>query len=832
MDSESKQIIERLMQENLALKALLDKHGIPFDQALSSKEERQGRDLPDEHNLDGHPGEKVVLGESDIQSVNPLDDKSPLVSQEALSSNRVLSAEERLAIFALLFRGRDMYAKRWESAKSGKKGYSPACRNEFIDGVCNKKKTNCADCKYRDLLPLTKEVLKQHLLGNITIGVYPLLDDNTCYFLACDFDKDSWVDDARGYVSTCRELGIPAYTEVSRSGNGAHVWIFFSEAVLAKEARELGFMIISLTCDRIRQLSLTSYDRFFPNQDTLPSGGFGNLIALPLQKVPRSKGYSVFVDDQGNAYTNQWEVLKGVEKMDQSTIQAVLEKTRALDVACDLPLEDLGEEEASGKSKPDSMKLVEGKPWERKKGNDQKLTGPLPSELTLVIANMIFIEKSKLPQQLLNRLIRLATFQNPEFYKAQAMRFSVWDKPRFISCAENYEEYIGLPRGCIEAVQQLLGANGIVSVIDDKRGSGEAIEVSFTKVLYPAQEEALRTMLGYDTGILHAPTASGKTVVAAAMIASRGVSTLILVHRSELKKQWEERLRTFLSPSMKGKKGELSYKIDVLLFQSLGKKDDRVEILDRYGMVVVDECHHLGAYSFESLLKEVKARFVVGLTATPIRRDGKHPIVTMQLGPIRHVVPRSSMPEMRMVVLARLINVVSIPDGLSIQEVFRLLAEDRDRNRLIAEDVRDACRKSRNVLVLSQRCDHVVALAGELELLGQECFVLHGRMGVKKRREVMGAFDEIVGPRVLFSTGSLIGEGFDKPVLDTLFLALPISWKGTLSQYAGRLNREYPGKVEVRVYDYVDGGNKQVLNMYKRRQGGYRALGYEMEERE
>ncbi|MGB4407697.1 MAG: DEAD/DEAH box helicase family protein [Sphaerochaeta sp.] len=293
-------------------------------------------------------------------------------------------------------------------------------------------------------------------------------------------------------------------------------------------------------------------------------------------------------------------------------------------------------------------------------------------------------------------------------------------------------------------------------------------------------------------------------------------------------------MKTFLSPTERllGKKGKLSYKVDVLLFQSLIKQEDSKEVLDRYGQVIVDECHHLGAFSFESLLKQVKAKYVVGLTATPIRRDGRHPIVTMQLGPIRHVVKRSSVQEMHMLVFTKMIRKSSIPDGLPIQEVFKRLAQDKDRNRMIAKDVKEACSEGRNILVLSQRCDHLVALAQELEMINQECFVLHGKMGVKKRRQTMIEFDEFNGPKVLLSTGSLIGEGFDKPELDTLFLALPISWRGTLSQYAGRLNREYPGKVEVRVYDYVDEGNKQLLNMFKRRQTGYRALGYKEKEGE
>ncbi|MBI9095908.1 MAG: DEAD/DEAH box helicase family protein [Sphaerochaeta sp.] len=291
-------------------------------------------------------------------------------------------------------------------------------------------------------------------------------------------------------------------------------------------------------------------------------------------------------------------------------------------------------------------------------------------------------------------------------------------------------------------------------------------------------------------------------------------------------------MKTFLSPTegLLGKKGKLSYKVDVLLFQSLVKREDRREVLDRYGQVIVDECHHLGAFSYESLLKQVKAKYVAGLTATPIRRDGRHPIVTMQLGPIRHVVPRSSVQEMHMLVYSKMIRKASIPEDLPIQEVFKRLALDKDRNRMIAQDVKEACGEGRNILVLSQRCDHLLTLAQELENIGQRHYILLGRMGVKKRRQTMTEFDEAEGPKVLLSTGSLIGEGFDKPELDTLFLTLPISWKGTLYQYAGRLNREYPGKVEVRVYDYVDGENKLLLNMFKRRQTGYRALGYKMKE--
>ena len=370
-----------------------------------------------------------------------------------------------------------------------------------------------------------------HPSGEHTIGVYPLLADDSCYFLAVDFDEADWKEDAQAFIQSCSELGIPAALEISRSGNGVHAWIFFATNVSARDARRLGTAIISHTCSRTRQLKLTSYDRLFPNQDTMPKGGFGNLIALPLQKKPRENGFSVFVDKHLQPYPDQWAFLAKIQPMAVVDIEPTI--LRATGNAHPLDVTFIDEEDHK-------------EPWKRSDSKNAKLTGPLPESLSITLANLIYFEKSQLPQPLANRLIRLAASQNPEFYKAQAMRFPVWDKPRVIGCAENYPNHIALPRGCLDAALNLLKENGIHCDLKDERFDGQAIDITFAGTLRPDQELAVSEMLQHHAGVLCAPTAFGKTVTAAAMIARRGINTLILVHRTELLKQWQERLQSFL----------------------------------------------------------------------------------------------------------------------------------------------------------------------------------------------------------------------------------------------------------------------------------------------
>ncbi len=729
------------------------------------------------------------------------------------------SPAEKISLFRRLFRGRtDVYARRWESLR-GKSGYSPVCGDEWKPGVCRKPQVKCADCACRRLLPLDDQVIYDHLAGKHTAGLYPLLTDDTCGFLAVDFDGAEWEKDAAAFRKSCRELEIPAALEISRSGNGAHIWIFFSQPVPAAQARQLGSALISHTCERTRQLSLTSYDRFFPNQDTLPRGGFGNLIALPLQKLPRLQGRSVFAGDNFAPYPDQWAFLTSIRPLSGLELAEALLRAGGGRHPLDLTA-DPGEDE------PD--------PWQRPIALPRRIPGPLPESLRLVLGNQIYIAKADLPQPLLNRLIRLAAFPNPEFYRAQAMRMPVWNKPRVIGCAENFPRHIGLPRGCRKAVLELLEQNVIRFEIEDTRPPERKVEVKFIGTLRREQKAAVRAILQEETGVLCAPPGFGKTVVAAAVISRRRVSTLILVHRTELLRQWRERLSAFLelpkgSPgAIGGGRKKSTGEIDVAILQSLSRRPDLEGLLDNYSQIIVDECHHISAVSFEAVIRASRARYILGLTATPVRRDGHHPIVLMQCGPIRHqAAGRDTAPAILEVIPAYLPPPQISPET-PIQEVFRAIAADENRARRICRDVIAAYREGRKILVLTERTGHLELLRAALEGEVKNCFVLHGRLGKRQRQNILGELAALdnSAPRALLATGRLIGEGFDHPPLDTLVLAMPISWKGTLRQYAGRLHREHPGKRDAHIYDYIDSGLPRLLRMWMKRRRGYRAMGY------
>ncbi|RKX94556.1 MAG: DEAD/DEAH box helicase [Spirochaetes bacterium] len=772
--------LQSLRNENKRLKALLEQHKISWK-----------------------------VAESDL--TRPPHPENP--------STTKFSTEDKISLFRRLFQGRnDVYARRWESNK-GKSGYSPACGNEWKPGICGKPKIKCGECSHRDLLPITDEVVFDHLSGKHTIGIYPLFGDDYCRFLAIDFDKKQWKEDTQSFLESCRELKIPAIMEISRSGKGAHIWIFFEAPVPAKEARRLGSALISFTCSRNHQLSLDSYDRLFPNQDTIPKGGFGNLIALPLQKIPRERGCSVFIDLYGEPYPDQWAFLGSINSMPHYKIEKAIVDASAGSQPLDISITATEDENA---------------PWITPEAVPEIIPGVMPKTMTLILSNQIFIERKTLPQPLLNRLIRLAAFANPEFYKAQAMRFPVWNKPRIIGCAENHTHHIGLPRGCLDDVKSLLERQSIRVEIQEERCQGTPLSVLFTGMLRAEQKKALRKMLKEDTGILSAPTAFGKTVVAAALIAERKVNTLILVHRTELLRQWQERLESFLNlvdgppGTYGGGKKNLKSHLDIAVMQSLIRLENLPEILGGYGQIIVDECHHISAFSFESILKQARARYVLGLTATPRRRDGHHPIIFMQCGSIRHHVIRSSTTPAIMEVRPQFLKAPLMPSTAKIQDVFHHLAQDDERTDRIAGDIQTVYREGRKILVLTERTIHLESLKEALGNTIDNLFVLHGRLSRKKRKQVLDNL-ECLGskaPRIILATGRLIGEGFDHPLLDTLFLALPISWKGTLQQYAGRLHRYHPEKCDIRIYDYIEADHPQLNRMWEKRLRGYKAMGY------
>lgn len=735
-----------------------------------------------------------------------------------------LSTDAKVALFRRLFRGRtDVYPVRWESKSSGKSGYAPACANEWRAGLCEKPRVKCADCGHRRLIPLSDAVIYGHLAGDHTVGVYPLLEDDSCHFLAVDFDEADWRDDARAFMQSCADLGVPAALEISRSGHGAHVWVFFAGRVPARDARRLGTALISHTCARTRQLRLTSYDRLFPNQDTIPKGGFGNLIALPLQKGPREQGFSIFVDADLRPYPDPWAFLESIQPMAVHDIAPTI--LRATGGVHPLDVTFIDDEDLAT-------------PWKRQSASSRKLAGPMPKTLTVTLADRVYFEKAALPQVLANRIIRLAAFQNPEFYRAQAMRRSVWDKPRVIGCAESYPQHLALPRGCLDGALTLLRDNGIAWDLRDERVNGQPLDVSFLGRLRQDQEVAIAAMLLFDTGVLCAPTAFGKTVAAAAMIARRGVNTLVLVHRTELLNQWQERLQAFLGVdkgvvgTIGGGKSKPTGAIDVAVMQSLSRRGEVDPLVANYGQVIVDECHHVGAVSFDAILKRVQAKYVLGLTATPIRRDGQQPIIFMQCGPIRHTAATPAGAPRDLAVVPRFCQArFDLPPDAGIQEVFRHLACDPARNEAIAAEVRNAFALGRKVIVLTERTDHLGAIEAALDGLQPAPFVLHGRMSRKQRATLLADLDALApdAPRVLLAIGKLVGEGFDHPPLDTLVLAMPVSWRGTLQQYAGRLHRASAGKTDVRIIDFVDTGHPALRRMWDKRQRGYRAMGYRID---
>ena len=752
-----------------------------------------------------------------------------------------LSQAEKIALFRSLFRGReDVFALRFESTRTGRSGYQPACRNEWVRGICRKPQIKCTNCDQRDLLPLTDEVVRNHLLGRdptarrpkeFVVGIYPLLPDETCWFLAVDFDKETWTDDVRAFVDTCRDRDVSVAVERSRSGNGAHAWVFFSQPVLAAMARRMGSALITATMENRPELGLDSYDRLFPNQDTMPSGGFGNLIALPFQRTAVEQGNTLFLDEDLKPFPDQWAYLSAIERVDPAQLSALVEDAARQGKVLGVRLAVTEDNEEDPWTAPPS-----------RRSKERPIAGDLPAKVSIVLGNEIYIEKDGLPPALINRLIRLAAFQNPEFYRNQAMRRLIWNTPRVIGCAEDFPKHLGLPIGCLDDVTRVFSDLGVTTRITDERVSGVPLNVNFLGVLRPEQRLAADRLRKQENGVLAATTAFGKTVVAIYLLAQHAVNTLILVHRKQLMDQWIERLVAFLDVdvsdigSIGGGKRKPKGKIDVALIQSLCRKGVVHDVVADYGHLIVDECHHISAPSFEQVARRCKARYITGLSATVVRKDGHHPIIVMQCGPIRYKSDArqeaSKRPFEHKVLVRETAFQFEEDERTQMHELYAALTADEQRNALIVDDVCCAVRAGRSPVVLTERRQHVDCLRDMLEGKVTNLAVLTGGMGVRQRRAAMAELAAIPAQeeRVILATGRYLGEGFDDARLDTLFLALPISWRGTLAQYAGRLHRERDMKREVVIYDYADLKVPMLERMFRRRLRGYDAIGYRIDD--
>ena len=641
-----------------------------------------------------------------------------------------ISNEEKVKIFMEVFKGRtDLYAKRWVSNKTGKSGYSPVCKNEFSVYKCDKPRMKCSECPYRELLPLTDDIILKHLKGEITIGIYPLLPGDLCNFLAIDFDKKTYEKDVSAFWSICDELDIPVYVERSRSGNGAHVWIFFEESISARIARKMGNILLTKTMEKA-SLELDSYDRLFPNQDTMPKGGFGNLIALPFQGNSSKNGNTVFVDKYFEPQKNQLEILANIKRLKSDDVYKFVDKFKEDDFK-EPEIEEIADDDIP---KKDNIKDI-----------------VFTNNVECIFDNQIYIKKLKLLPNEISYLKRLASFTNPKFYELQKLRMPIFYKttPRIISCFDEDDRFLILPRGCMEKIKEICEKSNVKLIIKDKREQGTEVDYKFNGKLNRKQEKAMNDLISHETGVLCATTGFGKTVIGAKIISELKTNTLVIVNRNNLLDQWKERLSYFLDINKKeigqcgASKENLNGKLDVASFQSLFKKDNLEEIVKNYGLVIVDECHHVAAFSFEKVLKAIRSKYVYGLTATPTRKDGWHKIIYMQCGDIRVRVSNKELKqnkEMEHTVIVKKTNYKYIPsdeqDKILISEILNDMCHNVFRNSMIIEDIKKCIEEGRTPIVLTERVEHLKILKEGLDDLNIPIVIYKGNMGKKKTKEI------------------------------------------------------------------------------------------------
>ena len=822
-----------LQLENQILKNILDRAGLSYHIELSAYRQSDNKET-----YDPEQGKRII---------------HPQVITENMANQ-----------FFYMFWGRqDVYAKRSVNKETGKAAYYPQCNN-FWTNVCHKKikdGVSCKDCKNRSYKLITKKDILNHLQGNAynasdVIGVYPLLSNGTCRFMVFDFDNhdkraeekdfanidDTWIEEVEAMREICVLNGIEPLVERSRSGKGAHIWIFFDKPIAASLVRKFGFTLLDKGAEQVNLKSFKYYDRMLPAQDSLPDdGSVGNLIALPLQGKALLDGNSAFVDGNWNAYPNQWKIMFNKPRLSQEFLEEKIKEwsnsVNDIDVNTD---EDDRE-----------------KPWDRVwHFNKNDVDG----KLHITLSNGIYVDNTNLKASIQNKIRRMAAISNPIFYKNQVIGTSNYDTSRWIYLGKDHlSGYIQIPRGLYDELLEHVNQTDINYEIEDERQQGRNINVAFHGELRPEQDMALKGLTKYDNGILYATTAFGKTVVSSAIIAQKKVNTLIILESSALMEQWKEALDKFLNineelPTYETKTGRVRKRksligtlqgvhdsmtgiIDIAMAGSLCKKGEYHKLLNQYGLVIVDECHHSASETIANILKEIKAKYVYGVTATPKRGDGLEKINYMLIGPIRYsytAKEKAKEQGIRHLVYPRFTRTVPprgvITNNMHPNEAYEIIHNNDIRDEQIIEDVKNCVSVGRTPVILSRYKDHSGKLYERLKSYADHVFLMTGNNSKKEHKKILEQMRQVDKDEslILIATGSLVGEGFDFPRLDTLFMATPVSFRGVVEQYAGRLNRDYAGKQNVMIYDYVDSHIPMFDNMYVKRLKAYKQIGYEL----
>lgn len=820
--------IEFLKKENQYLKSLLNSAGIHYE-AFPNMENKDLYD-PDQ-------GARII--------------------------HREITTDDANRFFSMFWGRTDVYSKRTIKKSTGEVNYYTQCHNFWKNGCprISGIKMKCQDCERQAYKKLEKQQILTHLKGisedaTDVIGIYPLLEDNTCRFIVFDFDNhekdaekadyanidEAWKEEVDALRKMCVTNGIDPLVERSSSGRGAHLWIFFRKKIEASLARKFGNALLRIGAESVNIKTFRYYDRMLPMQDYLPQGGLGNLIALPLQGRALQKGNSAFIDENWNAYPDQWNILFSKPKLSKEFIEQKIKEWKA---ACSYEIVEAGEIAGDDDEKP----------WDKTR-HFQK--NDVDGELCITLADGVYVDASNLSVRIQNRIRELAAFRNPAFYKNQAMGLSNFLNARFIYLGSDENGYIKIPRGLSEVVVAECEQAGIAYQIQDKRCWGKEIKVEFQGKLKESQEPAVDALIAHETGILNAATAFGKTVVCCNLIARKKVNTLILLQSSALVEQWERAMEKFLiideeppeyeTPSgrkkrrksvigkLQGAHDSTTGMIDIAMVGSICKKGEFHRRLTEYGLVIVDECHHAASDTIVEILQRVKARSVYGVTATPSRSDGLEKINYMLLGPIRYRYTskdRAKEQGIDHLVYPRFTRAVAPrfqKERMHPNEAYALIRENEDRDDIIIADVKRCVEDGRTPVILSKFVDHSRRLYERLHGCADYVFLLSGENSKKEHRDILQQMNQVKPGEsmILVATGKLIGEGFDFPRLDTLIMAMPVSWKSVVEQYAGRLNRDYESKKNVIIYDYVDSHIAMFEKMYYKRLKAYKQIGYEV----